>query len=195
MYLSHCLIIVVLHLDVTKHLQVPLLNCPLLNFSRMVRPRGRGRGRAPEHPPPPDYMAGMMQQFELNRQFMTNIMNQFPHQNQNQYQNQQQATITLQDFVRLNPASFRNSEQPLDADDWLRDIVYEMESASVAPSSYVTFATYFLKGPAAQWWSTHRRTLPAETVITWDAFQATFRARFIPQGVMDRKKTEFRNLI
>ena len=49
---------------------------PLLNFSRMVRPRGqgRGRGRAPEHPPPPDYMAAMMQQFELNRQFMTNIM-------------------------------------------------------------------------------------------------------------------------
>ena len=68
--------------------------------------------------------------------------------------------------MRLNPAMFRNSEQPLDADDWLRDIEYEMESASVAPVSYVTFATYFLKGPAAQWWSTHRRTLPAGTVIT-----------------------------
>ena len=95
MYLSHCLIIVVLRLDVTKHLQVLLLNCPLLNFSRMVRPAGRGSGCAPEHPPLPDYMAAMMQQFEMNRQFMQGIMAQFPHHNQNQNQNQQQAAITL----------------------------------------------------------------------------------------------------
>ena len=70
-----------------------------------------------------------------------------------------------------------------------------MESANVAPGNYVTFATYFLKGPAAQWWSTHKRTLPAGTVVTWDDFQAAFRARYIPQGIMDRKKTEFRNLV
>ena len=38
---------------------------PLLYISRMVRPGGRGRGDPP--PPPPEYMAGMMQQFELNR--------------------------------------------------------------------------------------------------------------------------------
>ena len=70
--------------------------------------------------------------------------------------NQQLAPITLQDFVRLNPAIFRNSTQPLDADNWPRDITYEMESANVAPASFVTFASYFLKGPSAQWWDTHR---------------------------------------
>ena len=32
-------------------------------------------------PPPPEYMAGMMQPFELNRQFMENIMAQFPRPN------------------------------------------------------------------------------------------------------------------
>src|SRR3990170_7676556 len=117
---------------------------PLLNFSRMVRPAGRGRGA--NNPPPPDYMAAMMQQFELNRQFMQGIMDQFPCPNMNQ----QPAPITVQDFVRLNPTIFRNSVQPLDADDWLRDITFEMESANVAPDSYVTFASYFLKGPAAQ---------------------------------------------
>ena len=84
----------------------------------MVRPSGRGRGRIPEQPPPPDYMAAMMQQFEVNRQFIQGIMAQFPHhQNQNQNQNQQHAAITLQEFVRLNPTTYRNSEQPLDADD------------------------------------------------------------------------------
>jgi hypothetical protein len=107
----------------------------------MVRPgaHGRGRGRAPEQPPPPDYMAAMMQQFKVNRQFIQGIMAQFPHQNQNQ----QPAAITLQEFVRLNPTTYCNSEQPLDADDWLRDIAYEMESASVTLDSYVTFATIF----------------------------------------------------
>ena len=119
-------------------------------------------------------------------------MAQFPHQNN---QNQDPASITLSEFVRLNPTIYHNSEQPLDADDWLRDIAFEMECASVAPDNYVTFATYFLKGPAAQWWSTHKRTLPAGTIVTWVEFQTAFRARYNPQGIIDRKKTEFRNLV
>ena len=45
---------------------------PLLYISRMVRPGGRGRGG--DAPPPPEYMAGMIQQLELNRQFMENMM-------------------------------------------------------------------------------------------------------------------------
>ena len=55
---------------------------PLLYISRMVRPGGRGRGG--DAPPPPEYMAGMIQQFELNRQFMENMMAQFPRPNMNQ---------------------------------------------------------------------------------------------------------------
>ena len=158
----------------------------------MVRPnaRGRGRGANADHPPPPDYMAAMMQQFEVNRQFITGIMNQFPNQNAHH----QPGPISLQDFVRLNPDIYRNSTNPLDADDWLRDITYEMESAQVDPASYVTFASNHLKGPAAQWWDSHRRTLHAGTVVTWLEFQAAFRARHIPQGIMDMKKREFHNL-
>ena len=132
---------------------------PLLYISRMVRPAGRGRGG--NFPPPPEYMAGMIQQLEMNRQFMENMMAQFPRPNMNQHPN----TTTLQDFIRLNPSVYRSSTQPLDADDWLRDITYEMESADVAPASYVTFASFFLKGPATQWWDSHKRTLPARTII------------------------------
>ena len=83
-------------------------------YSRMVRPAGRDRGAA-DTPPPPEYMAGMMQQFELNRQFMQGLMDQFPRPNMNQ----QPAAMTLQDFMRLNPVVYRSSTQPLDADDWL----------------------------------------------------------------------------
>ena len=134
----------------------------------MVRPGGRGRG-ANNPPPPTDYMAGMMQQFELNYQFMEAIMAQFPQQNHHG-QDQQPAAVNLHDFTRLNPTVFRNSVQPLDADDWLRDITHELESADVAPANFVTFAAYHLKGPAAQWWSTHKRSLPEGEVITWNDF-------------------------
>jgi hypothetical protein len=57
-------------------------------------------------------MAAMMQQFELNRQFMARIMTQFPHLN-----NQNPPSMTLPEFMRLNPTQFCNSEKPLDADD------------------------------------------------------------------------------
>ena len=136
-------------------------------------------------------MAGMMQQFELNRQFMQGLMDHFPRLDMNQ----QPAPMTLHDFMRLNPTIYRSSTQPLDADDWLRDITYELESSGAPEASYVTFASYFLKGPAAQWWDIHRRSQPVGTIITWPEFQAAFRARHIPQGMMDKKKREFRNLV
>ena len=170
-------------------LQLPNAKLPLLKFDRMVRPAGRGRG-TPEPPPPPNYMAAMMQQFELNRQFMQGLMDHFPRPNMNQ----PPAPVMLQDFMRLNPTNFRSSTQPLDADDWLRDITYELEASGAPEASYVTFASYFLKGPAAQWWDSHRSSQPVGTITTWPEFQAAFRARHIPQGMMDRKKQEFCNL-
>ena len=114
-----------------------------------------------DDPPPPPYLAAMMQQFELNReqfdlnrQFMAGVMAQLQPQN---------VPITLPDFVRLNPSTFHSSANPMDADDWLRDIALQMESATIAPDSHVTYATYHLRGPAAQWWERHRLALPDRT--------------------------------
>ena len=86
--------------------------------------------------PPPPYLAAMMQQFDLNRQLLTGLMAQLPNQNAQQ----QPAPITLQEFVRLNPSVFRNSANPMDADDWLRDILSEMESARISLRQQRTLA-------------------------------------------------------
>jgi hypothetical protein len=112
------------------------------------------------------------QQFELNRQFMGSLVNRLERYDARQ----EPSPISLQEFMRLNPSVFRNSTNPMDADDWLRDILFKMESANVAPASYVTFAVFHLKGPAAQWWESHRHILPAGTVTTWQEFQSAFRA-------------------
>ena len=94
----------------TLSLQMLNAELPLLHVSRMVRPGGRGRGG--NAAPPPEFVAGMMQQFELNRQFMEGVMAQFPRPNMNQ----QPPPVTLQDFAQLNPVVYRSSTQPLDAD-------------------------------------------------------------------------------
>src|SRR3954464_4572626 len=138
-----------------------------------------------DDPPPPPYLAAMMEQFDLNRQFMAGVMAQLPNRN---------APITLHEFVRLNPSVFRSSANPMDADDWLREIAVQMESAAVAPDCFVTFATYHLRGPAAQWWESHKLALPDGTITTWQDFQIAFHAWHIPQGLMDQKKEEFRQL-
>src|ERR1041385_6720947 len=164
---------------------------PLLNSSRMVGRGGRGRG-ANDPPPPPDYMAAMMQQFQMNQVFMKGVIDQL--QNQNQHQNQP-PVVTLRDFMRLNPPLFHQPEQPLDADDWLRDINRQLEFANVSAADYVNFASYFLRGPAAQWWDTYKGSLAEGTVVTWNDFKATFRARYVPRAIMNRMKAEFRNLV
>src|SRR4051812_8603391 len=103
-----------------------------------------------DDPPPPPYMAAILQQFDLNRQYMAGVMAQLPNHN---------APITLREFICLNLSIFRSSANTMDADDWLREITIQMESAAVAPDCYVNFATYHLRGPAAQRWQSHRLAL------------------------------------
>ena len=61
--------------------------------------------------------------------------------------------------------------------------------------NYVTFATYLLRGPAAQWWDTHKSSHAEGTVFSWTEFKTAFRARYIPHAIMNRMKAEFRNLV
>src|ERR1041385_9542600 len=124
---------------------------------------------------------------------MKNVRPQSPQPNQNG-PHHQHAPVPLPPFPRLNPTMFRNSVQPLDADDWLRNITHELESANVDPADNVNFVSYHLKGAAAQWWSTHKCSLLVGEVISWDEFQSAFRTCYIPQGIMDRKAEKFRNL-
>jgi hypothetical protein len=111
MYLLHYSLYACYFINVFIPLKLLNAKLSMLCFSRMVRPGARGHDA--NDPPSPDYMAGIMQQFELNRQFMQGLIDPFPRPNMNQQPNQ----VTLQDFMRLNPTVYRSSTQPLDADD------------------------------------------------------------------------------
>ena len=98
-------------------------------------------------------------------------------------------------FMRLNSPIFHQPEQPLDADDWLRDITHQLEFVGVIAVDYVTLASYFLCSPAIQWWDTCKSSLAEGIVVTWNEFRTAFHARYAPQEVMNRMKSEFCNLI
>src|SRR3954465_13829238 len=125
---------------------------------------------------------------------MQGVIGQLQNDNQNNNQNHQHG-VDLQGFMRLSPPTFHHPEQPLEADDWRRDVTSQLESAGVNAINYVNFASYFLRGPAAQWWDTHKGSLTEGTVVTWNDFKAAFRARYIPQAIMNPMKAEFRNLV
>src|SRR4051812_44594717 len=98
---------------------------------------------------------------------MEGFIDQLQNQNQNNHQNHQHG-IDLQGFMLLSDPTLHHPEQPLEADDWLRDVTRHLESAGENNVNYVTFATYLLRGPAALWWDTHKRSLDEGTVVSWN---------------------------
>jgi hypothetical protein len=59
----------------------------------------------------------------------------------------------------------------------------------------VRFATYLLKGGSAAWWENFFEMRPADAGITWEEFLEAFRRHHIAEGLMDRMKEKFCNLV
>jgi hypothetical protein len=51
-----------------------------------------------------------------------------------------------------------------------------------------------LYGPAADWWDAYSVSHPNAKTITWSKFKDSFCAHFIPAGLIELKKQEFRDL-
>jgi hypothetical protein len=111
---------------------------------------------------------------------------------QGNFQNQPQFA-TLNQFLANQPKSFTCCEQPLDADDWLRDMNKHFECSNVRPADYVKFATFQLKGQAADWWQQYKDSR-GDRVISWDDFCRDFRAHHIPTSFVEEMREKFRNL-
>ena len=95
------------------------------------------------------------------------------------------------EFLRTQPPTFSRSEDPLDADDWLRQIERSLDIAQCQDHEMVRFASHQLRGAALSWWENFRAMQPAGHTITWEEFRTAFRRSHIPAGVMKLKKKEF----
>ena len=62
----------------------------------------------------------------------------------------------LKNFQNTNPPIFCKLEQPLDADDWLRQMENNLAVARVDEVDKVLFTTHYLSGAARAWWDSAR---------------------------------------
>jgi hypothetical protein len=66
-----------------------------------------------------------------------------------------QANFRITDFSRLNPPKFSGSEDPIEANDWLREIEMKLDVVHADNWDKVLLAVQQLKGPALAWWHSY----------------------------------------
>ena len=88
---------------------------------------------------------------------------------------------------------FSRSEEPLDADDWLKTMENNLEVAGVEEADKVLFVTHYLSGPARAWWSS-ARALNGGQMMTWEEFKLKFSRYHVPPDLVMKMRDEFRDL-
>jgi hypothetical protein len=111
-------------------------------------------------------------------------MNQFHHPS---YGRDEHPSAGYQDFLSTQPPLFHKTDEPLDADVWLRTIEskFALLSAPCSDMNKALFAAQQLRGTARIWWDHYYAMQPAGHVVTWDEFRTTFRAHHIPEGLIE----------
>jgi hypothetical protein len=100
----------------------------------------------------------------------------------------------LIEFLRTKPPTFGGSVNPLDADDWLRAILRELEPFNCEDRDKVLLATNQLTGTALAWWENYCAAAKDPSAITWDEFVEEFRRYHIPEATLKCNADEFREL-
>ena len=98
---------------------------------------------------------------------------------------------SFKDFIDTMPPSFREAEEPLQAEEWLNTVEQKFRLLRLNEGLKAEYAAHQLQGPAGIWWNQHREALPDNTVVDWNLFREAFKGHFIPLGVMEMKHTEF----
>ena len=78
-----------------------------------------------------------------------------------------------------------------EADDWLRTMEQKFDLIPCTEMQKPMFAAQQLRGAAGAWWANLVAMQLAGIPITWVVFRTTFRAHYIPEGVMAMKLDEF----
>jgi ribonuclease HI len=100
----------------------------------------------------------------------------------------------IADFNRLQPPKFGGSDNPIEADDWIREIEMKLEVVHADDRDKVLLAVQQLRGPALAWWQSYREMNEDANTMLWDRFVKVFKEHHIPRSVMKLKLEEFMSL-
>ncbi|BAF23431.1 Os08g0315200 [Oryza sativa Japonica Group] len=176
----------------------------------MTRPSTRSQSHdAPEgsrsrgdEPPPPPTMAEVLMAVERNREAENAVLQQIAasaaatatHIAQGAGGGGHHAAGGLAEFQRTQPPVFTRSDDPLDADDWLRTIERKLTLIRCPDAEKTNLAAEQLQAAAGDWWENFLAMQPDGRVVTWAQFRDAFRAAHVPKGIMDLKQCEFLSL-
>src|SRR4051812_34143357 len=97
----------------------------------------------------PEMQQMLAVQTQLLQDMTTYIQNQ---DNNNNNQNNPPALDMLTKFLKLRPARFSGTTDPMEANDWLRSVNKDLVTVGCTDEEKVRLATFLLEGPAATWW-------------------------------------------
>ncbi|CAN6324087.1 unnamed protein product [Urochloa humidicola] len=147
-----------------------------------------------QNPPPPEPMAGNMEQFlQAQMALLQTLTNTVANMQANQGANNQNQPPRSkhQEFMSHRPPTFSHSADPVQADDWLKTVNKMLDIAQCNDREKVLYASRRLEGTAANWWDAYVAAHQDAQTITWQEFQTSFRNHHIPTGLMKLKKKEF----
>jgi hypothetical protein len=149
----------------------------------------------PPPPPPPVDLATILDRQNRILELLANAMlTPNNHGNGNDQHTPPSYTHKIVDFHRLHSPKFGGSDNPLEADDWLREIEMKLEVVHASERDKVLLAVQQLTGLALAWWQSYKEINPEARTMIWDDFVKLFREHHIPNSMMKLKRQEFLSL-
>jgi hypothetical protein len=94
-------------------------------------------------------------------------------------------TRKIKRFIHLKAPTFSYSDDPLDADDWLRVIENKLDLTVCSDKECVAITAHQLEGPAKAWWDNYTATHPNPVFIIWLEFCEVFREQYLPSELLE----------
>ncbi|XP_058113305.1 uncharacterized protein LOC131256415 [Magnolia sinica] len=94
-------------------------------------------------------------------------------------------------FQRHRPPTFAGTHRLEEAEYWLNRVTKLLQPLHCSEAKNVEFVSYLFEKEADLWWESVLRPIPKNHIWTWEAFEARFNEKYIPQLYQHKRENEF----
>nr|AAP44663.1 hypothetical protein [Oryza sativa Japonica Group] len=108
-------------------------------------------------PPPMDLHQILAMQTQILQGMIQNIiaMQQQHTQERQPHMVQDNGRSKLNDFLTSRPPEFSQTTEPIEGDDWIKDVERRLNLVQCTPYEKTLYAAHQLRGPTADWWDNY----------------------------------------